>query len=166
MISAVIYNSLTGSCEKIAQEISRSVHVPAKPMGEYVRPEGQVIYVGWTFAGKVAGLGKAMKKYNVAAVVQVGMGAVSEESAAFTREKNQIPQGIEVFCMQGGFNINKLPLPYKLIMKVKNKDIVARLQKKGSLNQQELALLTMASTGVGQPASWDVSKIDDWAKGS
>lgn len=164
MVSAVVYNSLTGSCEKIAQEISRAVHVPAKPTGEYVRPEGQIIYVGWTFAGKVVGLGKAMKKYNVAAVVQVGMGAVSDESAAFTREKNQIPQGVAVFCMQGGFNINKLPLPFKLIMKMKNKDIVARLQKKASLNEQELALLTMASTGVGQPANWDVSQIVAWAQ--
>lgn len=164
MVSAVVYNSLTGSCEKIAQEISRAVHVPAKPIGEYVRPEGQIIYVGWTFASKVVGLGKAMKKYNVAAVVQVGMSAVSGESAAFTREKNQIPQGVAVFCMQGGFNINKLPLPFKLIMKMKNKDIVARLQKKASLNEQELALLTMASTGVGQPASWDVSQIVAWAQ--
>lgn len=164
MVSAVIYNSLTGSCEKIAQEISRAVHIPAKPIGEYVRPEGQIIYVGWTFAGKVAGLKKAMKKYSVAAVVQVGMGAVSDESAAFTREKNQIPQGVAVFCMQGGFNINKLPLPFKLIMKMKNKDIVARLQKKPSLNEQEQALLTMASTGVGQPASWDVSQIVAWAQ--
>ena len=163
MISTVIYTSQTGSCERIANEISRSLHVPAKPMGEAVRSDGKVIYVGWTLAAGVVGLKKAMEKYDVAAVVQVGMGAVTEETAAFMRQKNNIPANIAVFSKQGGFNINKLPLPFKLIMKVKNKEIAARLRQKSRLDEQEQATLNMAVTGVGEPASWDVSDIVKWA---
>lgn len=164
MISAIIYNSKTGSCEKYAQLIANGLTLPPKKMGSPVRHDGQIVYVGWTFAGSIVGLKKAMQKYNVAAAVQVGMGAVSEKSADFVRQKNGLPETVKVFCRQGGFHMDKLPLPFRLIMKVKNKQIAAGLEKKGQLNEQEQALLNMAKTGSGEPASWDVSDIVDWAK--
>ena len=70
-----------------------------------------------------------------------------------------------MFCLQGAFDLNKLPLPFKLIMKIKCKDIVSRLEAKGTLNEQEKALYTMASTGSGQPASWNVDEIVRWGQG-
>jgi len=127
------------------------------------RAKGKVIYVGWTFAGGIVGLKKALKNYDVAAVVQVGMGPASAESADFARKKNNIPENISVFGKQGGFNINKLPLPQKLIMKLKNKEIAHGLRKKAQLSDQERALLNMAVNGVGEPADWDVSSIVKWA---
>lgn len=165
MISAIVYNSLTGSCEKYAHLLSAALHVPAFPLGrEKVRSGGEVIYIGWLFAGKLTGYRKAAQKLSIAAVVQVGMGAVSEGSADFCREKNAVPAETAIFCRQGAFNLNKLPLPLKLIMKVKNKSIVSRLDAKGQLNEQEQALYVMASTGVGQPAQWEIDDIVAWAK--
>lgn len=164
MISAIVYNSCTGSCKKYAELLSAAIHAPAMPLkGAVVRDGGKVIYVSWIFAGKVCGLAKAAKKFNIAAVVQVGMGAVTGESEAVCRQVNAIPRGAEVFCRQGGFNINKLPLPFRLIMKLKCKEIAARLESKGQLNEQEQATLTMASTGVGEPPRWDVEDIVAWA---
>ena len=43
MISAVVYNSLTGSCEKYAKLISSALHVPAVAMDGYVRPDAKVL---------------------------------------------------------------------------------------------------------------------------
>lgn len=164
MISAIVYNSCTGSCKKYAELLSARIHAPAMPLeSAYVRDGGKVIYVSWIFAGKVCGLAKAARKFSIAAVVQVGMGAVTEQSESFCRQTNHIPRGAEVFCRQGGFNLNKLPLPFKLIMKLKCKEIAARLESKGQLNEQERATLTMASTGVGGPANWDVDDIVFWA---
>lgn len=162
MFSAIIYNSLTGSGEKYAKLLSAALHVPAKPMGDYVRPDGQVIYIGWAFAGKIVGYQKAAKKYDIGAVVQVGMAGGGENSAEAAREQNHIPSCIKVFSVQGGFYMDKLPLPLRLVMKLKNKQIAAGLKKKASLNEREQALLTMASTGTGEPASWNVDEIVAW----
>lgn len=162
MFSAIIYNSLTGSGEKYAKLLSARLHVPAKPMGDYVRPDGQVIYIGWTFAGKIVGYEKAAKKYDIGAVVQVGMAGGGENSAEAAREQNKIPSCVKVFSVQGGFYMDKLPLPLRLIMKLKNKQIAAGILKKPSPDAREQALLTMASTGTGDPASWDVDEIATW----
>lgn len=48
-------------------------------------------------------------------------------------------------------------------MKLKCKEIAARLESKGQLNEQEQATLTMASTGVGEPPRWDIDDIVAWA---
>jgi len=163
MIAGIIYTSQTGSCEKLAGEIAKGLNVSAAPLGA-AAPAGKVIYVGWTLAAGVVGLKKAMEKYDVAAVVQVGMGAVTEQSAAFARKSNNIPDSIAVFSKQGGFHLKKLPLHFRLIMMIKDKEIVSRLMNKGELNIQERATLHMASTGDGEPASWDVSDVVEWAK--
>lgn len=165
MYSAVVYNSTTGSCKRYAQMISAKMSIPALDLkNAYVRDGGKIIFVGWLFAGKITGLEKAMKKFNVGAVVQVGMGPVSEKSESIAREKNGINPEIPVFCKQGAFDIKKLPLHFRLIMKIKNKEIADRLNKKGNLNEQEKATLKMAETGKGEPAFWDVSDIIEWCK--
>ncbi len=162
MFNAIIYNSLTGSGERYANLLSAALHVPAKPMGDYVRPDGKVIYIGWTFAGKIVGYQKAAAKYDIGAVVQVGMAGGGENSAETAREQNKIPSGVKVFSVQGGFYMAKLPLPLRLIMKLKNKQIAAGMMKKSSRDAREQALLTMASTGTGDPAAWNVDEIAAW----
>ncbi len=165
MISAIVYSSQTGSCQKYAELLSAALHVPAMPLDKAkVRSDGQVIYIGWLFAGKIVGYNKAVKKFNIAAVVQVGMASVGPASAEICRETNNVPDDTAVFCRQGRFDMNGLPLLFRLIMKVKNKDIVARLEKKGELDEQDQALYMMASSGFGEPASWDVQDIVNWAR--
>lgn len=165
MISAIVYSSLTGSCEKYAKLLSAKLHVPASPLKKaYVRSGGRVIYIGWLFAGKIVGLKKAAELFDIAAVVQVGMGPVTDGGADICRENNAIAGDVEVFCRQGAFDLNKLPLPLKLIMKLKNKEIASRLEAKGQLNEQEQATYKMATTGVGEPAEWKVDDIVEWAK--
>lgn len=165
MFSAVVYNSISGSCKRYAEMISAKLSIPAVDIkNAHVRSGGKVIYVSWIMAGKITGLEKAMSKFNVGAVVQVGMGAVSEKSEAFAREKNAINPEIPVFCKQGAFDINKLPVHFRIIMRMKNKEIAERLNKKGNLNEQEKATLKMAETGKGEPACWCVSDIVEWCK--
>ena len=164
MVNAVIYSSLTGSCERYANLLSAALHVPAKPLGDYVRPDGRVVYIGWAFAGKIVGYKKAAAKYDVAAVVQVGMAGGGDNGAETARAQNSIPACIKVFNLQGGFYMDRLPILLRLIMKLKNKEIAAGLKKKASLDPRERALLTMATTGRGDPAAWDVSEIIDWCK--
>lgn len=167
MISAIIYSSTTGSCKKYAEKMSAALHIPAFDAKKVYTPKGrEVIYVGWLFAGKVVGLDKAMKEYDVVAVVQVGMGDNSAAEAA-CREKNGLASGVAVFSLQGRFDLNGLPLPLRLIMKIKNKDIAKRLNAKAAktaLTPAEKACLKMAETGKGEPATWDGAQtVIDWA---
>ena len=91
-------------------------------------------------------------------------GQGGDNSAETARAQNSIPACVKVFSLQGGFYMDRLPLLLRLIMKLKNKEIAAGLKKKASLDPREQALLTMATTGRGDPAAWDVSEIIDWCK--
>ena len=168
MLTAIIYNSGTGSCERYARELSRQLHLPCEPLHKHhVRTDGKVIYVGWVMAGSVVGYAKARETLDIAAVVAVGMSPVTPAFVAKSRESNKIPAGVEFFLLQGGFHINKLNAPMHAAMVVMDKKIVRGLrakQAKAPLNAQEQATLNMALTGDGEPASWDCSEVVAWAK--
>lgn len=169
MIAAIVYNSETGSCKRYADELSRQLHIPAYALGGApTRADGELIYVSWIMAGNIVGFKKARKAGPIAAVVAVGMAPGSEKTAEAIRVKCAIPSKIPVFVLQGGFNINKLPAPMKFIMKWKTRDIARGLEakkEKAALTAQEQALLKMARSGAGEPASWDVSPVVSWVLG-
>ena len=91
-------------------------------------------------------------------VVSVGMGDPAVNPAEVCRKKNGLGSDIAVFPLQGRFDLKRLPLPYRLIMKIKIKDIAKRLNAKAAkttLTDAEQACLTMATLGHGEPATWD-----------
>ena len=168
MITAIIYNSGTGSAERYAHELSRQLHLPAEPLHKnHVRTDGKVIYVGWVMAGKVVGYPKAAKTLDIAAVVAVGMSPVEADSVAKGRKANSIPEGVEFFVLQGAFHIDKLNPAMHAAMVLMDKKIVSMLrakEAKAPLNAQEQATLNMALNGEGEPAAWDCSEVVAWAK--
>lgn len=122
MFSAIVYKSTTGSCKRYAELLSARLHIPAFPLGkEYIPADTKIIFVGWLFAGKIMGYEKAEKKYDIGAVVQVGMSPASAKSEEIGRKKNAISPDVPLFTRQGGFNINKLPPHFRFIMKIKTR---------------------------------------------
>ena len=90
MISAIVYNSKTGSCERYAKELSRKLVIPCYAQGSFrPRADAKVIYVSWIMAGKVVGLSKAVKKMDVGAVVAVGMAPAGKKAAEAMRQAIQ-----------------------------------------------------------------------------
>ena len=166
MIAAIIYNSVTGSCKRYADELSRQLHLPAYPLGSApTRADGELIYVGWIMAGGIVGWKKARSSGAVAAVVAVGMAPPSGKTAEGIRAKAGIPASVPVFVLQGGFHLDKLPAPMKLIMKWKVRDIAKQLEAKKAkapLSAEEQALWNMVQRGSGEPASWDASEVVNW----
>ena len=159
MIDAIVYSSLSGSCEEYAQRMSAALHIPFFTEKSGLCPVGRKIaYIGWLFAGKVVGLDKAMDRYDGCCVVSVGMGDPAVNPAEVCRKKNGLGADIAVFPLQGRFDLKRLPLPYRMIMKIKIKDIAKRLNAKAAkttLTDAEQACLTMATLGHGEPATWD-----------
>ena len=168
MINAIVYSSCTGSCKKYAQMMSEATDLPAYSLKEFRQQKNKrpIVYVGWLFGGMIMGLSKARLAGRVKAVCQVGMGPETPALEGIARKKNCIPfKKTPVFYFQGAFNINKLPLPLRLIMKKKTVEIAEGLERKGSLSEQEKATLAMAKNGVGDPAAWDISKFAAWFNG-
>ena len=164
MISAILYKSATGSCERYAHIMSRKLALPSYPVDACPLPKGmKVLYIGWLMNGKIQGLDKAKRNYAVEAVVAVGMSLPASAALEAYKEKNGLDGNTPVFGVQGAFHMDRLSLPMRLIMKKVNQSIVKRLEAKGSLNEAEQATLTMASTGEGEPASWDgIQAVIDW----
>ena len=88
MISAILYKSATGSCERYAHIMSRKLALPSYPVDACPLPKGmEVIFIGWLMNGKVQGLAKAQKNYAVKAVVPVGMSLPTGPRWKLTKRK-------------------------------------------------------------------------------
>ena len=141
----IVYSSNTGFTEQYAKLLGRALDMPSYKLGNVpaCHKGAEAIYLGWLFAGKIVGYRKCAKKYNISCAVGVGMSPPSPELAEGLRATEKIPAGTPVFYLQGGFDITKLKGPMKLVMKVKCKEIAARLNAKGELTQAERATLEM-----------------------
>ena len=51
MIDAIVYSSLSGSCEEYAHRMSAALHVPFFTEQSHICPIGRkVVYIGWLLA--------------------------------------------------------------------------------------------------------------------
>ena len=160
MYSRILYTSCTGSCRKYAELLSEALGIPACRLEDAPKADdSKIIYIGWLMAGKVMGYGKAKEKYIVGALVPVGMSMYPRCGTDDVKKSNKVPDYTQIFPVQGGFHMDKLPLPFRLIMKLKNPQIVKELEKKAALTPAQQAILQMAKTGDGEPAEWSIDQI-------
>lgn len=162
----IIYKSNTGYTEQYAKLLSEQLGLPCYKLGSV--PEchkgRDAIYLGWLFAGNIVGYKTASKKYHLRCVCGVGMGPPVPELVPGFRDKMGIPDSVQVFYLQGGFDINKLKGPMKLIMKVKCKEIAGRLNVRAELSPEEQATLRMTQTGASCVSRENLAEVVAWYK--
>mgnify|MGYP003207309569 CR=1 FL=1 len=162
----IIYKSNTGYTEQYAKLLSEQLGLPCYKLGSV--PEchkgRDAIFLGWLFAGSIVGYKAASKKYHLRCVCGVGMGPPMPELVPGFREKMNIPESVKVFYLQGGFDINKLKGPMKLIMKVKCKEIAGRLNVRAELTPEEQATLRMTQTGASCVSKENLAEVVAWYK--
>ena len=162
MVSAIVYLSKTGSAKRYAELLSEALKVPAYALENAPEIDGKIIYLGWALARKTSGLPKARKKYDLAAVVQVGMSPAYPERIEEWRKANELSPDVAFFCVRGEFDLDKLSGPSRLIMKKACKDMIetfGAIKEERELSPQENAIFEMAKNGKGEPPAWDVSKL-------
>lgn len=110
MIQAIVYTSNTGSTERYAKLLGHETDLPAYSLEEakkVLKSGAQIIYLGWIMAGTIQGYREAEKRYQISMVSAVGMEPAGTQLREI-REKNQIPETVQLYTLQGGYLIHKL----------------------------------------------------------
>ena len=135
MLNAVVYNSETGYTEQYAQILAKKLNIPCYDLksekGKLERKD-KIIYLGWICAGKITGLNKVKKKYDV--VCYAGVGAFPEDDSYISSlVTGNMLEEEKFFYLRGGINFKKLKGYKKLIVKM-----VGKVLEKNEKNNQEL----------------------------
>ena len=110
MIQAIVYTSNTGSTERYAKLLGHETDLPAYSLEEakkVLKSGAQIIYLGWIMAGTIQGYREAEKRYQISMVSAVGMEPAGTQLREI-REKNQLPETVQLYTLQGGYLIHKL----------------------------------------------------------
>ena len=156
--NAIVYTSNTGYTAQYARLLGKRTGLPVYSLSEAGAkpPAGnRVIYLGWLMAGKVQGYAKTAKRYRVAAVCGVGMGATGSQLAD-VRKANSLGDELPLFTLQGGFDMSRLKGIYKLMMQVMAKTVgksLAAKQDRTAEEDQMLYLLTQGGSCICEESS-------------
>ncbi len=162
----VIYASNSGYTAQYAKLLAKALDVPAYNVQSIpaCHKGADVIFLGWLMAGSVVGYKKAASFCKVKAVVGVGMSPETPEMAEGLRAKMKVCSCVPVWYLQGGYDINKLKGPFKLIMKLKGKEILARLESKSDRTPDEEATYKMVTQGYSVVSEEKIAPVVAWAK--
>ena len=163
----IVYTSNTGYTKKYAVLLGKKLRLPVYDLAEAktkLSESSPIIYLGWLMAGTVKGYSKAAKRYQVAAVCGVGMGATGSQIED-VRKVNKLPGTMPVFTLQGGFDITRLRGVYKLMMTIMSKAAGKRLKGKKDRTPEEEAILDMMLHGGSRVSEKNLSAILEWYRG-
>ena len=125
---AIVYVSNTGFTTRYAAMLSAKLGIPAHPLAWALKelPAGTpVIHMGWLMAGSVKDCRKAAKRFDVRAVVGVGLGDTGTQDEA-ARKACRLPEDVPVFTVQGGMNLADLQGPYRVAIRLLTKAMAAK----------------------------------------
>ena len=125
MIQAIVYTSNTGSTERYAKMLGHELELPVYSLDEAkkaLKGGQEIIYLGWIMAGTVQGLREI-------------------------REKNQIPETVQLYTLQGGYLIHKLRGAHKLMMLMVTSTAGKALAEKIDRTPEEDDLLALMQNG-------------------
>lgn len=162
--NAIVYQSNTGYTRQYALMLGKTTGLAVYALDEALAKlsSGQsILYMGWLMAGKVQGYAKAARRYPIAAVCGVGMGATGSQMQDL-RKANAISASVPVFTLQGGFDITKLRGIYKLMMTIMIKTAGKGLSEKKDRTPDEDAMLELMLHGGSRVSEENLSAVMAW----
>lgn len=162
--NAIVYTSNTGYTRQYAALLGQKTGLPVYSLAEArekLAPGNSILYLGWLMAGKAEGYSKAAKRYHVAALCGVGMGATGSQISDL-QKTNRLPAGLPVFTLQGGFDITKLKGIYKLMMTMMVKTVGKKLSEKQDPTPEEADLLDLLLHGGSRVSEEHLTAVLDW----
>lgn len=162
--NAIVYTSNTGYTAQYAALLGKNTGLPVYSLAqaeEKLPGENCIIYLGWLMAGKVQGYAKAAKRYRIAAVCGVGMGATGSQLAD-VRKGNKLGDDLPLFTLQGGFDMSRLKGVYKLMMLVMAKTVGKSLANKAERTPEEEQMLQLLTQGGSCVSLENLTAVLDW----
>ena len=165
--SAIVYTSNTGFTAQYASLLGGETGLPVYSLEDASKSLPQsspIVYLGWLTAGKVHGYDKAVTKFNLQALCAVGM-AKSGSQMEDVRKSNNLPQGLPLFTLQGGFDLKKLRGVYKLMMLVMSKTVAKKLAAKPDRTPDEEDMLDLFQNGGNRVSLENLRPVLAWYEG-
>ena len=162
--NAIIYKSNTEHTKQYAELLGKKTELPVYSLEEAMQrkvSDRSVIFLGWLMAGKVQGYKKAAKRYNIAAVCGVGMGATGSQLQD-VQKANTLPPSMPVFTLQGGFDMKRLHGVYKLMMTIMSKTAGKMLSEKKDRTPDEDDMLDLLLHGGNRVSEENLAAVLDW----
>ena len=164
MIQGIVYTSNTGNTEKYAKHLGEKLSLPVYTLEDAKRSLGKgtpIIYLGWIMASGIKGYKDAQKNFCVRMVCAVGMGQTGTQKKEI-REKNQIPASIEVFTLQGGFDMQRLRGINRFMMNMVSKTMTKSIEEKTDRTPEDEDMLDLLKNGgcrvnlehLAEPIRW------------
>ncbi len=158
--TAILYTSHTGFTARYASMLARMSRIPAydtNDIREHLPKGTAVIYLGWVCAGKIKGLGRARRQYDVRAVCAVGMAPEEGETMAHIRKENRLEE-MPFFYLRGGYDHQKVKGIYRLMMNAMGK----AMEKKAAQDARARLLLETMKKGANWVAPEALAPVEQW----
>ena len=163
-MKAIVYESKTGHTKKYAEMLGEKINLPVYSLKESMQSLSsgdEIIFMGWIMAGNVNGYDKAVKQFKICALCPVGM-AGKESSKKVTNDISAKYSYalVNIFYLEGGFDINKLSGIYKFMMNA----MIKMLDKKSDKTDEETEMLTRMKNNQDCANEENLITIIDWYK--
>lgn len=165
--SAIVYTSNTGFTAQYASLLGGETGLPVYSLEDASKSLPQsspIVYLGWLTAGKVQGYDKVVTKFNLQALCAVGM-AKSGSQMEDVKKSNNLPQGLPLFTLQGGFDLKNLRGIYRLMMLVMSKTVAKKLAAKPDRTPDEEDMLDLFQNGGNRVSLENLRPVLAWYEG-
>ena len=165
--SAIVYTSNTGFTAQYASLLGGETGLPVysrEDASKSLPQSSPIVYLGWLTAGKVQGYDKAVTKFNLQALCAVGMAKCGSQMED-VRKSNNLPQGLPLFTLQGGFDLKKLRGIYRLMMLVMSKTVAKKLAAKPDRTPDEEDMLDLFQNGGNRVSLENLRPVLAWYEG-
>ena len=165
--TAIVYTSNTGFTAEYASLLGGETGLPVYALEDAKKSLPQnspILYLGWLAAGKVQGYNKAVTNFDIQALCAVGMGK-SGSQLEDVKKTNNLPEGLPLFTLQGGFDLKKLRGVYKLMMSVMSKMVAKKLAAKSERTPDEEDTLDLFQNGGSRVSLENLKPVLEWYRG-
>lgn len=164
---AIVYTSNTGFTAEYASLLGGETGLPVYALEDAKKSLPQsspILYLGWLAAGKVQGYNKAVTNFDIQALCAVGMGK-SGSQMEDVKKANNLPEGLPLFTLQGGFDLHKLRGVYRLMMLVMSKTVAKKLAAKSERTPDEEDTLDLFQNGGSRVSLENLKPVLEWYRG-
>ena len=161
----IVYASNTGYTKEYAEILSRRSGVDAFSVDDIPRNRASetTIFMGWIMAGKVMGYNTAkMSGCNIKCVVGVGMSPEGPNMVKMLKKSLKKEGYMDIFYLQGGYDYKKLKGIYKLLMKIKSKEIIGRFDGMSEADKEANATYRMVTRGDSVVSEKRIAPVIAW----